>query len=364
MKRASRSLVLAVALALVPLARADDLIDAYRPAEKSDPQLAAALNALRAVREADDQARAPLLPQVSANANIDRSRFDNTDGPTNYSTNEVYGVALTQTVYNRELFVGLGQAGSRIAQAEADYEAARQDLALRVAQRYFEVLSARAGLEFVRADKKATQRQLEQARQRFEVGLIAITDVREAQARYDQTVAQEIVAENQLDSAREALTEVTGVEHGALADLQEQVPLQRPDPDDMSEWVSTAEEQNLQVVARRAAAEVARQQVERQRSGHYPTVNLRASHELQDINFGGIQAIDRQESVIGLQAELPLFEGFGTVSATREAMHLFHQAQDQLEQAHRSTVRSARDAYRNVTARISQVRALAQALES
>jgi outer membrane protein len=349
---------------------ADDLLRVYRLAAESDPQLRAAEAAWRAAQELRPQARALLLPQLGAGVSLNRTRSDFEAGPSRTLTGRTYSISLSQPVYRRDRLVQLRQADARIAQAEAQFEAATQNLITRVSDRYFEVLAARDNLEFAESERTAIARQLEQARQRFEVGLIAITDVHEAQARFDLAVAQEIAAENQLFSAREALREFTGEFHEQLAGLAEEIPLAAPEPTEPDAWAATALEQNLQLLAAQFAVEVARTEIERRRSGHYPTVDVigslsrsedgRFSTGFDDQLIGG----DRDDASVGLQINVPLYTGGGVTSQTREARQLFEQAREQLEQQRRLTLRQTQDAYRSVVALISQVRALRQAVIS
>ncbi len=370
MNRLIRTLIaLSLALAL-PVAHGADLLSVYRLATRNDPQLQAAEQARLAVLQTRPESRAGLLPSLGFNLNINRSHFDNqlsggtAPGLGDYATNQTYTLQLSQPLFDWGAWERLSQADSRIAQADAEYAAARQDLMLRVAVRYFGVLKARADLKFVHADLKATQRRFEQARKRFQIGLGAITDVREAQARYDAVAAREIVARNALDSAREALEEITAAPPGRLADIGGTLALARPVPEAMKRWVDTALQRNLQVLARARAVDVARREVGLQRSGRYPTVNLVADTQYLDENpFGNFQLRQRQSS-IGIRLRLPIFQGGAVTARTRRAVHLYSEAQDRLVQARRRTVRATRDAYRDVLANISRVEALRQAVVS
>lgn len=365
-------IVLSLALAL-PAARGADLLGVYRLAARNDPQLQGAEQARLAVLQSRPESRAGLLPSLGFNLDVNRSHFDNKlsggttpgfGGTVDYATNQSYTLQLSQPLFNWGAWERLSQADSRIAQADAEYAAARQGLMLRVAVRYFGILKARADLEFVRADLKATRRQSEQARKRFRVGLGAITDVREAQARYDAVVARGIAARNALDSAREALEEITATPPGRLADIGSALALARPVPEVMKRWVDTALQRNLQVLARTRAVDVARREVGLQRSGHYPTVDLVANTQYLDENPFGTFQLRQQQSSIGVQLRLPIFQGGAVTARTRRAVHLYSEAQDKLVQARRRTVRATRDAYRDVLADISRVEALRQAVVS
>lgn len=356
---------LSLALATSP-AWSADLMDVYREAQQSDPQIKAALAAYQATQTLRPQAKAGLLPNVGLGADVERHRYDDRT-PANrdsYATNKTISLNLRQPLYNRERSVALKQADANIAQADAEFESARQNLALRAAEGYFNVLSARAELEFAQSEKVATSRQLEQSNKRFEVGMIAITDVNEAQAAYDAAVAAEISAQNQLANAREALRELTGEYHQDLASLSPQTPMVMPVPSDMSDWTEVAMQQNLAVQAAQYAVEVARREVDLQRAGHYPTVDATAGHTYTDAQFGGLFGIKRFDTSIGLELNVPIYQGGGINARTQQAAYQYTQAQDQLDTQRRAALRQTRDAYRGVETGISQVKALQQSIVS
>lgn len=346
---------------------AEDLLDTFRLAVENDPQLQAAEAQRRAVQEAKPQARALLLPNIGFSADWSRDRIDPEAGNTQTTDSESYFLSLVQPIYRRDRLVQLDQADARIAQAEAQYGSVAQDLVVRVSERYFLVLAAQDNLEFSLALREAYTRQLEQAKQRFEVGLSAITDVHEAQARYDLAVAQVIAAENQVTSAQEILRELTGKYPEQLARLIEVVPLKTPEPENAEAWSNAALEQNLQLIAARYATEVAQYEIERRRSGHYPTLDLVGRHGLTDTSgdvTSSVLAGERDVSSISLQLNVPIYTGGLISSQTREARHLFDQAMAQQESQRRATLRQASDAYRGVLTSISQVNALKQAVIS
>lgn len=364
-----RILGLLISLLLPVAASADDLLSVYSQALQADPQWQAAIAAHRAALEVVPQRRAALLPDLSLLGETSWNRYHNRnpnagEKENTHSTNHSYGARLTQSLYNREQFMQLEQADSRVAQADAELIAARQDLILRVATRYFLVLGARDNLNFVRANKDAVARTLEQARQRFEVGLAAITDVYEAQARYDLAVSDEINAEKLLEDAREALRELTGENPGVLEILQEEIPLLEPEPASSNEWVDSALEQNPLLLAARAATEAARQEIQVQRSGHYPSMDLVADYSRNDVQFGGVVPQERNDSSVGIQFNMPLYQGGLVNSQTRQARDLFTQSQEEQVQRQREIERQTRDSYRGVQTDISKVKALRQAVLS
>lgn len=367
----SRSLLTLSILAATALAHGDNLLDIYKQAAQGDPQIRAAAAAHRAALEARPQSMAAFLPQVSANGSAARNRQEVANSSSTLISNRTsifntrgYGLNLTQSVYHHDYYAQLRQADSRIAQADATYGAAEQDLIVRSATLYFDALAAHDSQSFAHAERDAIARQLEQAKQRFEVGLIAITDVQEAQARYDLTVAQAISADNLLDSQDEAVRELTGAQHEHLSGLGETLPLAVPEPNDMAQWVDTALKQNLQLSAAQAALQTAQDEISRQRAGHLPSVDLVGSHAFQNIGGGSFGGRENTDDSVALQLNVPLFSGGLVSSRTREAVQLKEQSREQLEQIRRATERQSRDAFRGVMASISTVTALKQAVTS
>ncbi len=348
-----------------------DLWRVFQIATESDPQLAAAAASFQAAQEVKPQSRAALLPQLNAGASwsrTDQEVFESNSGETGRTDFDTKGYSLTlnQALFRYGSWVQYQQADSIIEQARAQFGSAEQGLALRVSQAYFNVLAARDNLQFARAEKTATQQQLRQTEQRFEVGLSAITDVHEARAGYDAAVAQEIAAQNELDVAREALREITGMSFETLAPLQEEIPLVSPEPTDIDAWVSTAVNHNLELLAAAAVAKFRDQEIKNAKSDYYPTLDLQAQHNRSDNTdapaplFGEVQ----ERNTVTLQLSVPLYQGGLTSSRVREAHALYNQAREELEQQRRATISQTRQAYLNVVAGISQVKAREQAMAS
>jgi len=374
---------IAALVALPAVSQGASLLEIYQQALQSDPLIHEAEARRLAAGEASPQARGLLFPQVEANAGWNRSDASgnqlvvdttgfNTAPFESDSTNKSWDVGLRQTVFRWDQVVGLKQAGKRVAQAEADYESAQQDLMIRVATRYFDVLAAEDALTSIHADRLAIARQLEQAKQRFEVGLIAITDVQESQAAHDQKVADEIGAKRSLATSRELLREITGEYVSTLAAPVEELPLQSPNPADEASWVDLALTQNLQLVSSRLGEEVARHEISFRRTGHYPTLDLVAGRSYNE-SVGESQLgpfpvspidNDRTANSISLQFNLPIFSGGRTSSRVKEAIYLHRAAMEQLQRVNRETERATRDAYLGVLAEISRVKALKQAVQS
>lgn len=346
---------------------AADLLDVYQLAVRQDARLKAAQAGFQASEELRPQALSALLPQVSGNAQYSRENLEiNTQGFGSESgtfNSRGYSLRLDQVIYNHGSIVRLRQSSARIARARARLGAVAQALIVRVSEAYFNVLAAEDNVRFAVAEKKAIYRQLEQARQQFQVGMIAITDVKQARAAYDLAVAQQVSAANRVAVRREALLVITGQLPARLAQVQRRIPLITPKPADISQWVATAIRQNLQLIAAQFATEAASLEVSRRRAGHYPTLGLFAEMSNQDT--GGIfGAQETDDEMIGIEVNVPLYSGGFVSSATQQASYLFAQAQQLQAQQRRETVRQTRAAYLNVMAGISRVKALRQALVS
>ena len=349
--------------------RAETIWEVYELARERDAILAAAEGGYLAAIEVKPQARAFLLPQLEFTASAARQSTDvDVDGDSNFDGNpnpRELDLSLLQSVYRKEFWVQLAQADSQIAQAKAELEAARQDLIVRTAEAYFRVLFAEDNLEFTRAEREAIGRQLEQSQRRFEVGLIAITDVKESEARYDTAVAEQISAENLLDVTREDLAVITGQYIASVGRLSEDAPLVLPEPADIDEWVKIALDENVNLIAARFATETSRQDVTRARSTFLPYVDLFASGVRRKENEG-ILPNDREitDLSVGLQATVPIYLGGSRFSQVRESRASFQESQDLLELERRRTIQGARESYLNVESQMSRVRALKRAVIS
>jgi len=343
----------------------ESLMGIYNLAAGNDPVIQRATADHAAALEVLPQSRANFLPSINFEANRVEGngsvtkpvRLSGSTSRTNYSFN------LTLPLYRRDNYVTRRLAEHNVTRADAEYKAALQDLLLRVAEAYFDILARRDDLEFARAEKLAIKRQLEQTQQRFDVGLVAITDVHESRARYDLTLAEEILASNQLDNRIEVLRALTGTYHDELDKLNDDITLVRPDPEDIEQWTRTALEQNLDLLAIQAALDEARENVARQRSGHYPTLDLEASHSYND-NKSLVFSSTTDTNSIGLSFKLPIYTGGRTSSQTRQALHLLEASRQSLEEQRRKTQLQVRNAYLGVLSGISRVQALKQALIS
>jgi len=350
---------LLAALLSAKSAFSQDLLETYQLALKNDPDYKSSdINKLTTA-EIKSQSIAQMLPNLSFNANSSRNRLESTSFlGTNlqHYWDHKLGFNLKQPVFHWDHWIQLDQADNKIAQAEAQFQAKQQNLIRRTAEAYFNILAAQDNLEFSISEKKSIEKQLEQAKQRFDVGIIAITDVYEAQAGYDRAVASEIEAQNQLDNSKEALREIIGENAADLNGLQARIPLSPPAPDDLSSWSNAAESNNFSVVAQFNQAEYIRKTVDLQQSKHLPTLDIVAQYSEQD--SGNRYGLRGDNESVGLQFNLPLFEGGGTSSRTRQAEHEYEAAKEELIKVKRSVNRGVKDAYRGVVSSISRVNAL------
>ena len=367
--------VIAVAAAFAAPASAEDLLQVYRDAQRYDAVYAAARFTLEAGRERIPQGRALILPSLNLTANATKQRFeiessDQAVIPNIYKNplNTNYTLTFTQPLFRPQNFAQRNQAEYQVRQSEAIFAQASQDLALRAAQAYFEVLAAQDTLALVTAQKAAISEQLAQAKRNFEVGTATITDTHEAQARYDLVVAQEIAAQNDVDSKRRALQAVTGKEYTQLKPLRVDVRLAPPNPVDMQSWVDLAEKQGYPVVAQEAAVEVARLEAKRASAAHMPTLDIVGTYA-QTSETPAVIAVpsvnrDITQATLGLQLAVPIYQGGSISSREREAAANSARSREDLENAKRTQALNTRQTYLAVINGIAQVGALEQALTS
>ena len=359
--------------ALATPAAAEDLLQVYREAQRYDAQYAAARNALAAGREKLPQGRALLLPSVNLTGNLQQQRIDSESKDPATAPSFIrrphsvgYTLSLSQPVFRLQNWLQYDQAELQVRQAEATFGQAGQDVLLRAAQAYFDVLAAKDTLDVVRTQKIAISEQLAQAKRNFEVGTATITDTHEAQARADLTQAQEIAAQNDLENKRRALQLLTGKEYAELKPLRADVKLSQPNPNDMQSWVELAEKQSYPVVIQQATTEIASLEARRNSAAHLPTLDLVGSYAKTDQTGTLTSGIGNNLTVttIGLQLALPLYQGGGLDSREREAAALSLKSKDDLDNARRSSALATRQSYLSVINGIAQVGALEQALVS
>lgn len=355
------SLMFASGLALG--APAADLLDIYRAAQTQDAVFAGARAAQQAGQEKLTQGRALLMPSVNLNANTTYNDVNAPYGASRYN-NHGYGVSVVQPLFREQNWAAYNQSELQVAIADAQFRGAQQDVILRSAQAYFDVLIAQDTVQLNAAQKAAIAQQLEQAKRNFEVGTATITDTYEAQARYDLILAQELAAANELELKRRDLQQlINAAEVPALNMLGAGFNPVAPEPAEVQKWVDDAQRNNVQVVSAEAAYQLAEQEVARSRGGHLPTVDLIGNYA-KNTGCTFTTCGDTRSTSVGVQLNMPLFQGGAIQSKWREAEANREKAKQDLESARRNVALQARQAYLGVASGIAQVQALQQALKS
>lgn len=352
---------------------AQDLADVYRLALQNDAQLQAAASRRKAELENKPQARALLLPHISAQASYTRyhdhviSRgpvASSTFFPNNSTYNEPSaGVSLTQPIFNWSSWSQLEQADMQVAYAEAQFRAAKQDLLIRVSKAYFNLLQAKDNLQYALANKKAIAQQLNQAKQRYKVGTAANTDLQNARASYDQAKSQVIQAKAKVRSARQALQVITNAPPANIQPLRQSIPLSPPDPASPKAWVHIAMDSNLSIKQAQIQSKIDKKQIQVQESDHYPTLNLVAGYSYFDTT-GKHFGTQETDSDVGVQLNIPIFSGGAISSRAHQARYTYEQSAHTLDQTRRQVRASTRDDYDNVVSGISNVQSLRQGVKS
>ncbi len=355
---------MSVAAANIPV-RTQNLLDIYRLARENDPTWAAAQASYRANIEKGPQGRALLLPAVIFTANaIQNSLNEAQPGPFNGSyVNHGYTLQLTQPLYQKSSFAAYAEGKLAVTQAQAQLAIARQDLIVRTAQAYFNVLAAQDTLRFAKSKEKAIDGQLQLAKRNFEVGNSTIVDVNAAQAQYDSAIAAAVVADNDLRVKEEVLYTLIGKPVGTLSAVTKTLPLQMPVPANMDTWTRAAEDQSPRIKVQQQAVAITREEVQKSRGGHYPSLDLVASHNYSNgISPGFPGTIVYHSNQIGVELQWPIFSGGVVSSEVRQSLARVDQARETLTQTERQTVLSTRQYYLAVTSGVAQVKALEQAL--
>ncbi|OCH41622.1 outer membrane channel protein TolC [Aliivibrio fischeri] len=345
------------------LAAADDLAQVYNQAKENDPQLLRAAATKDAAFEAVNSSQSSLLPQIDLTAgyNILRSDEDRRD-----NDRLTAGINLSQELYQQSSWVSLDIAEKSARQADSAYAAEQQGVILRVAQAYFDVLRANDNLEFVRAEKAAVARQLEQTKQRFDVGLSAITDVHDAQAQYDSVLANEVLTENQLVNSYEDLRVITGQGHTQLSVLDTKRFSASPSEQTSDSLIEEAQQKNLSLLAARISADVAKDNISLASSGHMPSLTFDAGYNYTDQSNSGIAANDGSYGDInaGINLYIPLYSGGNTSSLTSQAEFQYVAASQELEATYRDVTKNVRAFNNNINASIGALKAYEQTVIS
>ena len=363
--RSFMSLMMSLVMTAVALpAQSADLLQTYREALRNDPIYAAARALLNADQEKSVQGRANLLPLINLTGSRQYARSDyavesfNINGVHSISSN--YALQLTQPLIHWDSWQSYEQSKLQVAASETQFSQAGIDLMTRVAQAYFDVLSAQDVLESIQGNKVGITEQLNFAKRNYEVGTTTITDQNEAQARFDLAVASEFSAVNDLESKRSILQQIIGHAPERLAPLRKSVQLSAPEPLNINDWVSAAEHNNYVVLGAALNQEIAKRAIAVNRAGHLPTLDLLAS-----VNRAGNSAVPALQQPafidsaknIGVQLNIPLFSGYAVTSRVREAIALEDKANNDLEAARRSAALAARQAYLGVNSGLAQIRA-------
>jgi outer membrane protein len=371
-------------------AQPEGLLDVYQRALQNDPAIREAEATYLATAEVKPQARSNLLPDLNLTSTRSHN-FSSTPGGAvvgglgvqepalkteSKNDNSRWSIGLTQTIFNWGDYATLKQADKRVTRAETDFAAAKQDLLVRVSTRYFAVLAGEDNLASAVAAREAIARQLEQAQRRFEVGLIAITDVQQSQAAFDDAVATEIDAQRSLATAHEFLREIVGE---IVADLEspiDDLPLLTPDPANAQQWVDAALKSNLALVSTRIAADIAQDDIAIQRAGRLPTLSATVGYS--DSTSDGVvttfpfvgSPVDRVSTQApegyqwSIDLRFPIFTGGFNRSRIQQSVYTHRAATETLQRIARQTERQARDSYLGVISEIARVNALRRAVES
>ncbi|MFV0574043.1 MAG: outer membrane channel protein TolC [Vibrio sp.] len=370
-------LIIGLTLGGVHLAHADDLAQIYNQAKENDPQLLRAKADRDASFEAIDSSRGDLLPQINLTAgyNVGRNiRTRNNDHATSNGANageqNVFstGLNVSQEIYNRASWVNLDIAEQNARQQDSAYAASQQEMILRVSEAYFAVLQAQDNLTFIQAEKKAVGRQLEQTKQRFDVGLSAITDVHDAQAQYDSVLADEILAQNDVTNSYEALREITGQNHKDLSILDTARFSTSLPQSNQDALVNEAQEKNLDLLTARIAQDIAKSNISLAKSGFTPSLSLDGGYQYSDVDehndSSGLNNYTSNDYDIGINLVIPIYQGGSTTADVKTAQYQYVSASEQLEQTYRGVTKNVRAYYNNINAAIGSIRAYEQSVVS
>ncbi|MFM1955834.1 MAG: hypothetical protein RIR20_654 [Pseudomonadota bacterium] len=363
-----------LALGQVQAEETQSLQQIYQQALTQDPILASAKSGNRAMQEKLVQGNALYLPTINFNAGATASQTDIKyigsssvfrNGGRETFEGYSYGVNLNQPIYRKQIQAQLAQAKSQVEQSDKQLLLAQQNLILRSSKAYFDVLMAQDKIELIQAQKNAISKQLEQAKANFDVGTATITDFNEAQARFDLVQAQEIAAMSDLEVKKRAIQSIVGQMPAKLNAVRDDLKPQMPEPVAMDKWVEIASQTNLMIAIQQQSLEIATQEVERQNAGHLPTLDAIASYTDRYANgsangFGS----DLQDATIGLQLQIPLYQGGAIASRIREAVANKQKAMDDLVAARRQAELDTRQGYLDLVSVVSQIKAYEQALSS
>ena len=347
-----------------------DLVEVYNIAVKNDPKLLASEVKHKAIMQEYPIARSYLLPNLKFSAKSQRTResidgavYGRSSSTTQFTTDE-YSINLKQPLYRRDLFSLLEKSEYQIAKSLAERDSARQDLIIRVAEAYFDILDSLDNIKYVKSEKAAIKSQLNESKKRLEVGLIAITDYAEAQASYDLSETQYIEAKNLSDISKESLYVLTGKQFKKFSSIDKNIKAKDPDPNNIKAWEDFAIKQNLDLVAYKRAQDIATTNIKYERSKHFPTLDIYGTVKETDKGGGSSGAFESNNDYIGIELNIPIFIGGNTYFNSKKASYLEEQARYDVLQKKREVIRDARKAFLNLKSSISKVNASKKALES
>lgn len=377
MKHHVRHTVLSIIFLLPLSSHATNLIEVYQDACSSDPIFKAAQAEFQAVKQTIPISVSHFLPQLSLSGNLTRTRTDYIyDEPTSvleqglpkttlYNTNSGYTLSASQSLFNFANWATLSNANAQAKQAAATLSAAAQDLMIRTVKAYFAILKSSEDLHFTQAERVAIKHELDQNKDRYQVGLIAKTAVFEAQARFDDVVAREVASKYEYSNRIEELRQITGKSYRTLQAIGERLPLVGPSPENIDTWVATSVNQNYTLQAARYGSIAARENIKIQYAGHLPTVEGTGSYtDSRDSNYFGDGPLRTKTAAVTLSGTLPIYSGGAVIATTEQARYLYQKALSIEEETHRSIIAQTRKAYLGVLSEISQIRADKQAIIS
>ncbi|MBN3113375.1 outer membrane channel protein TolC [Pectobacterium brasiliense] len=349
------------------MSQAENLLQVYQQAKSTNPDLRSSAATRDAAFEKINQARSPLLPQLGLGADYTYNRgYRDSKGVD--SNVKGASLQLTQTLFDMSKWRALTLQEKQAGIEDVTYQTAQQNLMLNTATAYFNVLRAIDSLSYINAQKQAIYRQLDQTTQRFNVGLVAITDVQNARAQYDSVLANEVLTRNTLDNALESLRQITGNFYPQLAGLNiERFSTQKPEA--VNNLLKEAENRNLNLLSARLSQDLAREQIRSAETGYMPTLDLTASTGVSDTRYSGSRTnnsnsfndSDAGQHKVGINFTLPLYSGGATNSQVKQAQHSYVSASELLESAHRSVIQTVRSSFNNISASISSINAYKQA---
>ncbi len=369
-KTINKVIVATLGLTLSSAAFSDDLASVYQQALLNDPVVLKAQAEYMVVQEDVSASRSALLPQINATGNYTVAQSEVSPSITRDTNTVGFGASLNMQIYHHDTWLRLSTAKKSAHQSDLNYQIAKQNLIVRVTEAYFALLSAKDDLGFAQAEKKAIARQLEQTKQRFSVGLTAITDVHEAQAQYDKAVTEEIRSENAIYNAEENLRVITNYYPRNISVLNtESFSTTAPVPNSADDWQKTAVAKSLDLISAKIGIDLAKDAIQISRSGHYPTLDFGARYnsadtetEINNIKSADDGALDNYS--VGVTLNVPIYAGGAVSTSVRKAQNRFVSASQDLSLVYRDVVRKTRNSYNTVIASISGIKALEQSVLS